>query len=95
MHVSFFIIIILAVAVLCIPTTLIATMHHFHFPARREGLRDDFSGPFEVQSFQVPNSEERVAPDGAANDETFTTRMELPLQYEVRERERERDGGVR
>jgi len=42
-HVSFFI--ILCVVVLCIPT-LIAIMHHFNFPARREGLRDDFHGPF-------------------------------------------------
>jgi hypothetical protein len=57
-------------------------MHHFHFPARRDGLRDDFRGPFQVQYLQVPNSEERAAFD-AADDETCTARMELPLQYEV------------
>jgi hypothetical protein len=64
-------------------------MHHFHFPARREGIRDDFSGPFQVQSPPVPNSEERVARPDVADDETCTARMELPLQYEVRERERD------
>jgi hypothetical protein len=67
-------------------------MHHFHFPARREGLRDDFRGPFQLQSLQVRNSEERAAPDGAAYDETCTARVELPLQYGVRGHERERSG---
>lgn len=62
-------------------------MHHFHFPARREGLRADFRGPFKVQSLQVPNSEEQAALDDAADDETCTARVELPLQYEVRERD--------
>jgi hypothetical protein len=66
-------------------------MHHFHFPARREGLRDDFRGPFQLQSLQVRNSEERAAPGDVADDETCTARMEVPLQYGVRERGR---GGV-
>jgi hypothetical protein len=84
-HVSLF---ITLGAVLSIPT-LIAAMHHFHFPARREGPHDDFSGPFQVQSLQVPNSEELAAPDDAADDETCTARVELPLRYGVRERERD------
>jgi hypothetical protein len=73
---------------LCIPT-LITTMHHFHFPACRDGLRDDFHGPFQVQSLQVPNSEEQAALPDAADDEVCTARMELPLQYDARERDGE------
>jgi hypothetical protein len=65
-------------------------MHHFHIPTCREGLRDDFRGTFQVQRFEVPDSEERPAPDDAADDETCTARTELPLQHEVRGRERKR-----
>ena len=83
-YVSFFITSIpRTMTVFRIPT-LIAIIHHFHFPARREGFRDDFRGPFQVQSLQVPNSEERAGPD-AADGKTCTARTELPLQYEVRD----------
>jgi hypothetical protein len=47
-----------------------------------------------VQSLQVPNSEERAAPDDTADDETCTAGMELPLQHEVRERERNGVGNL-
>ncbi len=40
-----------------------------------------------MQSLQIPNSEERVAPDDAADDETGTAGMKTPLQYEIRVRE--------
>ena len=74
-YVSFFII-------LGIPTP-VAIIHHFHFPARREALRDDFCGPFQVQSLPVTNSKEQDVRVDAADDETCTARMEVPLQYEV------------
>ncbi len=68
----------------------IAIIHDLYLPAGREGIRDDFRGLFQVQSLQVSNREERAAPGDAANDETCTAGMELPLKYEVREIERER-----
>ena len=64
-------------------------MHHVHFPACRDGLRDDFHGPFQVQSLQIPNSEEQAALPDTADDEACTARMELPLQYDARERDGE------
>ncbi|SRR5260370_4169379 len=87
-HVSVFII----DAVLRSPIP-IAVVHDLNFPACREGLRDHCRCPFQMQSLQIPNSEEPVAADDAADDETCTTGMKIPLQYQVRVRERVNGGG--
>ena len=61
-------------AVLWSPITII---HDLHFPARREGPRDDYRASFQ-QSLYVPNYEGRTVLD-AGDDVTCTARNELPL----------------
>ena len=71
-HVSF----IILSAFLCVPTPIVIG-HHFHFPARRESVGDNFCGSIQVQ---VPHSEEQLIVACASDDETCTARMEIPLQ---------------